>query len=132
LPPVFFDFALYESVVSAAVTAATTPVAATTVPSAAVKATTVSVEPVEAAVEADTYPWIPAAIATPWTVCAAIVITRRVIAVVIVVAVISIRYGSVIRYRGVIRHSTTVIYDRWPLVVTRSVHATAQHEDADH
>ena len=41
-----------------------------------VEATTVSVEP---AVEADTYPWIPAAIATPWTVRAAIVITRRVI-----------------------------------------------------
>src|ERR1700722_16371556 len=97
---------------SAAVTAATTPVAATTVPSAAVKATTVSVEPVEATVEADTYPWIPAAIATPRTVRAAIVVARRVIAVVIVVAVgvITIR-----NYRGVIRHSAIVIYDRWPL-----------------
>jgi hypothetical protein len=117
---------------SAAVTATTTPVATTamkaTTAAVSVEATTVSVEP---AVEADTYPWIPAAIATPWTVRAAIVITRRVVAIVIGVTIIAVRDWPVGNWR-IIPHSTVVIDDCRPLVITRSVHATAQHEDADH
>src|ERR1700722_2773458 len=95
---------------------------ATPVPSAAMPA---AITMIVAAVEPDTYPGVPTTIAAPRAVRAAVVVTRGVVAIIVSIVVIA-------RWCGGVCRRTIVIRDSRPLIVTWSIHATAQHQQADH